>query len=222
MISPNIVTFSKDTPLIADGDTGFGGPVMIRRTVQLYATSGIAGLHIEDRMESKQGGSPESMDLISQNEFTQRISAAVAARKDIGSDMVIIARSDALRTFGFEEAVRRLKAAKACGADMGFLNGVRTKEEAIRVVKELDFPVVLSVAYGDLTPAISVNEAQEMGYAVIVFPLTSINPAFSAIRGCMKGLKRNGELGLEDRRSPAEIIGTFKRLNHSLEDISLT
>jgi 2-methylisocitrate lyase-like PEP mutase family enzyme len=186
---------------------------MVRRTVQLYATTGIAGLHIEDRMESEQGEHSKSMDLISQNEFTQRISAAVAARKEMGSDVVIIARSDALNTLGFEEAIRRLKAARAHGADAGFLYGVRTKEEAAKVVKELNFPALLNMTYGGSTPDISVNEAQEMGYAAIIFPLASISPASRAIRGCLEGLKQNGKLGSDDKRVSSNIAHALERLN---------
>lgn len=138
-----IANISLSTPLIADADTGYGGPIMVNRTVQAYARSGVAGLHIEDQVQSKRCGHLQGKELVEEDVFFTRIRAAVSAREAMNSDIVIIARTDALQKFGWEEAVRRLQGARACGADVGFLEGVRTKEEAAQAAKALDFPMLV-------------------------------------------------------------------------------
>ena len=170
---------------------------MIRRTVQLYAYSGISGLHIEDRVEDKNDGN--ALNLISLVDFTARVTAGVEGRLAMKSDIVIIACTRALQSKGFDEAIRRLKAARLAGADMGFVNGVRSKEEAARVVKELDFPCLLNMTYGGPTPEISVKEAQEMGYKIIIFPMATISPTWKVVASSLESLQKEGEMKEGDR-----------------------
>ena len=146
-----IANISPSTPLIADADTGYGGPIVVNRTVQAYARSGVAGLHIEDQVQTKRCGHLQGKELVETDVFLTRIKAAVAARKAMGSDILIIARTDALQKFGWEEAIERLKAAKRCGADVGFLEGVRSKDEAAQAVKALAFPLLVCFQALNLT-----------------------------------------------------------------------
>lgn len=117
-------------PVIADADTGFGGPAMVARTVQQYARAGVAALHIEDQVQTKRCGHLMGKQVVSREEFLTRIRAAVIARDSIpgGSDFVIIGRTDSAQVLGMDEAVERLKLAAAAGADVCFIEGVRSKE----------------------------------------------------------------------------------------------
>ena len=201
-----IANISPATPIIADADTGYGGPIVITRTVQAYARSGVGGLHIEDQVQTKRCGHLQGKELVDSGVFLTRIRAAVSARKAIGSDIVIIARTDALQRYGWDEAIKRLKAAKACGADVGFLEGIRSGEEARNAVKALDFPLLLNMVYGGSTPAISVAEAREIGFKIVIFPFAALSPAYHAIKHSMQFLKDKGELEDAARMTPKKIF----------------
>jgi 2-methylisocitrate lyase-like PEP mutase family enzyme len=118
-----IANLNPNVPLIADADTGYGGPNMVARTVAAYDRAGVAGLHIEDQVITKRCGHLAGKTVVDKDEWRQRTSAAVQARDRLGSDIVIIARTDALQTHSFDEAIERLKIAAECGADVAFLEG---------------------------------------------------------------------------------------------------
>jgi 2-methylisocitrate lyase-like PEP mutase family enzyme len=130
-----IASLDRSVPVIADADTGFGGPVMVARSVERYILGGVAGLHIEDQVTTKRCGHLMGKELVDIPTYVARIRAADAARKRLEDDIVIIARTDSLQSLGFDEAVRRLKAAVAAGADVAFLEGMKTKEEMREIVK---------------------------------------------------------------------------------------
>lgn len=118
-----IANLNPGVPLIADADTGYGGPNMVARTVAAYHRAGVAGFHIEDQIQTKRCGHLGGKEVVSVDAFEQRVRAAAQARESLHSDIVIIARTDALQTHNFDEAVRRLKLAINAGADVAFLEG---------------------------------------------------------------------------------------------------
>jgi methylisocitrate lyase len=126
---------SPTTPVIADADTGCGGPIMVARTTEQYSRSGVAAFHIEDQVQTKRCGHLGGKILEDKDTYVTRIRAAVQARQRIGSDIVIIARTDSIQTHGYEESVARLRAARDAGADVGFLEGITSKEVARQVVR---------------------------------------------------------------------------------------
>lgn len=194
-----IANIDQNVPLIADADTGYGGPIMVARTVEAYARSGVAGLHIEDQVQTKRCGHLKGKELVDLDVFSSRIRAAVAARKRIGSDIVIIARTDALQDLGYKEAIKRLRAVRDLGADVGFLEGMDSIEMFKKVVKDLaPWPLLLNMVEGGITPTVSAAEAQELGFRIIIHPLASIAPAYFAIRTGLQKLKRNGRMDHED------------------------
>jgi 2-methylisocitrate lyase-like PEP mutase family enzyme len=141
-------------PVIADADTGFGGPLNVARTIRLYEHAGVAGCHIEDQVFPKRCGQLRGKDVVDIQVYLERIRSAVEARVD--PDFVIIARTDArqAKAFGgehagraaFDEGVRRLKAALDAGADMAFMESPRTEEECAQLVKKLaPKPVLINV-----------------------------------------------------------------------------
>jgi len=142
-----IASLSPSTPLIADADTGYGGAIMVGRTVTSYIRAGVAGLHLEDQVVNKRCGHLKGKQLVDINEYASRIRAAVLAREQCGGDIVIIARTDALQSFGYDEAITRLRAAIDVGADVAFLEGVTSREDAERACKELHLRPVCSTMY---------------------------------------------------------------------------
>jgi len=190
-----ISSLDPTVPVIADADTGFGGPTMVARTVYQYHRAGIAGLHIEDQVQTKRCGHLTGKQVVSKEEFVTRIRAAVNARKEIpgGSDIVIIARTDCAQILGMDEAIVRLKAAADVGADVAFIEGVKTKEDLQKTVQALaPTPVLVNVISGGLTPSFTCEEAEEMGAKIIIFSLISAVAAVHAIRAAMHSLKKTG------------------------------
>ncbi|KAF8893831.1 Pyruvate/Phosphoenolpyruvate kinase-like domain-containing protein [Infundibulicybe gibba] len=163
-------------PVIADADTGFGGPAMVGRTVTQYAKSGVAGMHIEDQVQTKRCGHLLGKQVVSREEFLTRIRAAVIARDAIpgGSDFVIIGRTDSAQVLGMEEAIERLKLAADAGADVCFIEGVKSKELLESTVAALaPKPVLVNVISGGLTPPFTYKEAEAMGAKIITCSLLS-------------------------------------------------
>ncbi|KIX05634.1 uncharacterized protein Z518_03606 [Rhinocladiella mackenziei CBS 650.93] len=180
-------------PVIADADAGYGGPIMVARTVQQYAASGVAGLHIEDQVLTKRCGHLAGKEVVERDVFVSRIAAAVAARKRIGSDIVIIARSDALQTHGYEEAISRLKAAQTVGADVAFFEGLTSKEQAQKIVQDLaPMPVLLNMVEAGATPSFSAAEAKEIGFKIMIVPFATIVPTYYAMKEELRALKEEG------------------------------
>ncbi|KAF6810538.1 carboxyphosphonoenolpyruvate [Colletotrichum plurivorum] len=202
-----IANLDPSVPLIADADTGYGGPNQVARTVAQYHRSGVAGLHIEDQIQTKRCGHLGGKAVVDADVFAQRIRAASAARQRLGSDIVIIARTDALQTHGFDEAVRRLEVAVEAGADMGFLEGVKTAEEAREVCRRLaPTPMLLNMVEHGATPSWTPTEAKELGFKLIIFPFASIGPAYKAIKGGFLRIKETGTTGLEKSFTPKKLF----------------
>lgn len=202
-----IANLDPATPLIADADTGYGGPNNVARTVEQYHRSGVAALHIEDQIQTKRCGHLGGKEVVSIDTFTQRIAAAVQARERIGSDIVIIARTDALQTDDFEEATRRLKAAIGAGADVAFLEGVTTSEEARMICQELSpTPVLLNMVEHGATPSWTPKEAQELGFKIIIFPFVAIAAAYEAIRKSFESVKQTGQTGTAADFTPRKLF----------------
>lgn len=182
-------------PVIADADTGFGGPIMIARTVQQYAKAGVAALHIEDQVQTKRCGHLVGKQVVSREEFLVRVRAAVLARDAIpgGSDFVIIARTDSAQVLGMAEAIARVKLAAKVGADVCFVEGVKDKAQLEDTVAALaPKPVLVNVISGGLTPSFTSSEAEAMGAKIIIFSLVSCVAMVHAVRSAMHLLKKTG------------------------------
>ncbi|KAJ5649123.1 Methylisocitrate lyase [Penicillium longicatenatum] len=202
-----IAQLDPSIPIIADADTGFGGPIMVARTVSQYARSGVAALHIEDQIQMKRCGHLGGKILDDTESFLSCIRAAVQARKRIGSDIVISARTDASQMYGYEESLARLKAARDAGADMGFLEGVSSKEMARQVVQDLaPWPILLNMVEHGATPIISAEEAKNFGFKAIIVPFAALAPAYVAIKETYEKLKREGITGSDSSFTPQKLF----------------
>jgi len=206
-----IANLDPSIPLIADADTGYGGPNMIARTVASYDRAGVSALHIEDQIQTKRCGHLGGKEVVDAVTFASRIAAATNARDSLGSSILIIARTDALQGLGYDEALKRLRSAVAAGADIGFLEGITSRDECRRICKDMaPTPMLLNMVEHGATPSITPEEAQEMGFRVIIFPFAAIAPAYYAIRAAFTRVKETGRTGLQKEFTPKrlfEIVG---------------
>ncbi|KAI9872835.1 MAG: hypothetical protein M1830_001133 [Pleopsidium flavum] len=204
-------------PLIADMDTGYGGPIMVANAVEQYIRAGVAGFHIEDQVQNKRCGHLQGKMVVETEIFLSRIRAAKFAKDKCGSDIVLIARTDALQQLGYQECITRLKAARDVGADVGLLEGFTSKELARQAVQDLaGWPLLLNMVENGATPIITVEEAQEMGFRIMIFSFASLAPTYTAIKTTLEKLKREGVTGVGKDLTPRmlfEVCG----LNESMK-----
>ncbi|KFY01695.1 hypothetical protein V497_07003 [Pseudogymnoascus sp. VKM F-4516 (FW-969)] len=194
-------------PLIADMDTGYGGPIMIANSVKSYIRAGVAGFHIEDQIMNKRCGHLKGKRVVPAEEFYTRVSAAKAAKDAMHSDIVLIARTDALQMHGYDECIQRLKTARDIGADVGLLEGYTSKEMAARAVKDLaPWPILLNMVENGATPVITTKEAKEMGFRIMIFSFASLAPAYVAIQTTLERLKSEGVVGTGKDVTPLKIF----------------
>ena len=167
--------------LIGITSNSFGGAINVARTIYKYHRAGVAGLHIEDQVQTKRCGHLMGKQVVSREEFVTRIRAAVIARDSVpgGSDFVVIGRTDSAQVLGMEEAVLRLKLAADAGADVCFIEGVKTADLLKSTVAALaPKPVLVNVISGGLTPSFTCQEAEDMGAKIISeFPRAAPHPA---------------------------------------------
>ncbi|KAJ5502794.1 hypothetical protein N7463_005668 [Penicillium fimorum] len=194
-------------PLIADMDTGYGGPLMVSKSVQQYIQAGVAGFHIEDQIQNKRCGHLNGKKVVSLDEYLMRIRAAKLAKDRLHSDIVLIARTDALQQHGYEECIRRLKAARDIGADVGLLEGFTSKEQAQQAVQDLaPWPLLLNMVENGASPLITTKEAEEMGFRIMIFSFATITPAYMGIKATLERLKADGVIGVPEGLGPRTIF----------------
>lgn len=191
-----IANLVPDIPVIADADTGYGAAINVARTVAGYISAGVAGLHLEDQVVTKKCGHLAGKELVSAREYLTRIQAAVKTRKKMGSDIVIIARTDALASLGLDEAIRRLKAAIEAGADVAFLEAISKREEVETLGKAFHatgVPLMYGMVQGSSALPLTIQEAKGLGYKIMVYAALCLAPTYLAISQAMEVLKTTGD-----------------------------
>lgn len=191
----NQVSRMIDVPLIVDADTGFGEPLNTARSIQTLEDAGVAGCHIEDQVNPKQCGHSEGIQVVSRQLALQRISAAVAARRD--PNFLIIARTDARSAVGLDEAIARGKAFRAAGADVVFAEALRSPEEVTKFRDEVDAPLMVNLnEFGSHEP-LTVDQLTNLGIAIAIYPMTLTRLAMGAVqRGIDTILASGSQLSL--------------------------
>jgi methylisocitrate lyase len=194
-----------DVPVISDADTGFGDVSSVERTVALYESAGLAGLHLEDQQLPKRCGHLSGKTLVETSQMVAKIKAAVSARRD--SDFVIIARTDARGVVGLEEALERANAYVAAGADMVFPEALQSADEFVRFAEELTVPLMANMTEFGKSPLLSVRELGEMGFAAVLFPVTVFRVAMKAAERALSQLADVGTQQdlLKDMQTRAEL-----------------
>jgi 2-methylisocitrate lyase-like PEP mutase family enzyme len=201
-----IASLDPTVPVIADADTGFGESLALARTVRAYMAGGVAALHIEDQPLNKRCGHLSSKELVSEETYFRRIRAAAQARDALraqtGQDIIIIARTDSLQSLGYEAAVDRLRRAREAGAEVAFLEGITTKEQCENVCKDVDgMPVLLNMVSGGVTPELTVDEANKLGFKIVIFPSALFSVVMEAVQKQLQHLKNTGRQIVTEYRS---------------------
>lgn len=202
-----------DIPLICDADTGYGNAVNVRRTVEEFEAAGVAAIHLEDQVAPKRCGHlPGSRPVVTMDEHVGKIEAALAARRD--PDFIIIARTDAASAHGVDEAVRRGKAYRQAGADVVFVElktGPSIMQDLQRVTSEIDAPCLVNIDGGGKLGELTVEEIEELGFRIAIYPGLARYAAGYAIRDALGVLKREGST-----RKARERMLSFTEYNQAL------
>jgi carboxyvinyl-carboxyphosphonate phosphorylmutase len=179
-----------DIPVFADGDTGHGNVTNVIRTTREFEKAGAAGFFIEDQEYPKRCGHTEGKRVIPVEEMVPKIKAAVDARVD--SDLVIMARTDALGVNGIEDAIERANKYREAGADMIFVEALTSREQMIRIRREIPGPLMASQVEQGKTPIMNTKELEELGFNAVVYPGTSFMVTAYALRDVMSELLKTG------------------------------
>ncbi|MBP3960377.1 methylisocitrate lyase [Gemmata sp. G18] len=178
-------------PLLCDADTGFGEALNVERTVRMFESAGVAGIHLEDQEMPKRCGHLSGKSVVSAEVMVAKIRAAVAAKKD--KDFVVLARTDAKGVHGFDDAVTRAKMYLDAGADGIFPEAMESREEFERFAKAVPGATLLAnmTEFGK-SPNIDVKALGAMGYRLILFPLTAFRAAMKTAEDTLRDLMTNG------------------------------
>jgi methylisocitrate lyase len=178
-------------PLLCDADTGFGEALNVERTVRLFEAAGVAGIHLEDQEFPKRCGHLSGKSVVPAEAMAAKVRAAVAAKRD--KDFVIIARTDAKGVHGFDDAVRRAKLYLDAGADAIFPEAMESRDEFERFAKAVPGAVLLAnmTEFGK-SPLLDVRTLGEIGYRLVLFPLTAFRAAMKAAEDTLRDLFANG------------------------------
>jgi carboxyvinyl-carboxyphosphonate phosphorylmutase len=180
-----------DVPLISDADTGYGNQINVIRTIAEFERAGVAAVHIEDQVTPKKCGHMSGKQLVAAEEMARKVEAAVAARAN--PEFMLIARTDAVAVEGLDGALERAKRYRDAGADMLFVEAPRTREEIEKVAETFsDIPLLFNWVEGGRSPAVSLQELQELGFRLVIFPVSMLFAATSAMRSLAGSLRTNG------------------------------
>jgi len=194
-------------PVLGDGDTGYGNALNVRRTVRGYAAAGFACIMIEDQEAPKRCGHTRGKRVVERAEALQRIRAAVDER-EAGTDILIMARTDARRTNGLEEALERCRAFADLGADMLFLEAPHSRAEMERFCRELPGHKMANMLEQGDTPILPPAELSAIGFKIAAYPLTLLGSAIGAMQAALVRLRAGlPAQGLPDFAALREIVG---------------
>ena len=176
-------------PVIADADDGYGNPLNVMRTVREYEAAGVAALHIEDQVAPKRCGHMEGKEVIDASEMVEKVRAAVEAR----SELAIIARTDARAVHGLDEALERARRYREAGADVLFVEAPETEDEIVAVAEAFpDTPLVFNWVEGGKTPRLELDRVRELGFALVIFPISTLLAASRAVADTLVHLRADG------------------------------
>ncbi|PWL33227.1 isocitrate lyase/PEP mutase family protein [Marivita sp. XM-24bin2] len=176
-------------PVLADGDTGYGNAMNVRRTVAGYARAGAAAVMIEDQVAPKRCGHTKGKLVVDRAEAIDRVRAADDARRASGQDILIIARTDARHGHGLDEALARAEAFHAAGADILFVEAPHSEAEMRRICSELPGWKMANMVEGGATPILPPEQLADIGYNHAAYPLTLMSAAMRAMQDALAALR---------------------------------
>ena len=175
-------------PLIVDADTGFGSALNVMRTVRELEGARCAAIQLEDQVDPKRCGHLDGKQVVAVEVFAEKVRAAATAR----AHLVVIARTDARATDGFDEAVRRGLAYRVAGADVVFPEALETEEEFAAYAREVPGPLLANMTEFGKSPNLSVARLAELGYRLVIFPVSAARVAAAQVRAFYGDLLRQG------------------------------
>jgi len=179
-----------NTPLIADGDTGYGGPLNVSHTVRGYEAAGASVIQLEDQDFPKKCGHTLGRLVIPTEDMALKIRVAVDTRDD--PNFLIIARTDARTTHGLDEALRRADAYAEAGADILFVESPESEAEMEKICRSFDLPLVANMVEGGRTPVLDAARLKELGYRIAIYPATGFLATAAALDAAYGALHRDG------------------------------
>ena len=177
-------------PLIVDSDTGYGNALSVWKLVKELESAGAAGIFLEDQKWPKRCGHMQGKEVIPQEEYTEKLGAAVDAREN--KDFIIVARTDSRATEGLEVAIERGIQNKKTGADAVFIEAPKTLDEMKRIGKEIKAPLVANMIEGGATPMNSAQTLNKIGFNIILYPLSILFANTYATMSILEELKKTG------------------------------
>ncbi len=170
---------ATDKPLIADGDTGYGGLLNVHHTVRGYEKAGVAMIQLEDQQTPKKCGHTPNRHIVSTEEMVNKIKVASDARSS--RDFLILARTDARASAGLDEAIRRAEAYAKAGADAIFIEAPESVEEMKKIGASVEAPLVSNQLHGGKTPILPQAELKQMGFGAAIYPTAGLFAAAKAL-----------------------------------------
>jgi 2,3-dimethylmalate lyase len=199
---------ATSTPLIADGDTGYGGLLNVDHTVRGYEAAGAQAIQIEDQEFPKRCGHTPGRRVVPLGDAVRRIKVAAQARSS--RDFLIVARTDARTAEGLDEALRRGEAFAQAGADILFIESPESVAEMERIGRAFDLPLVANMVEGGRTPLLGRQELEAIGFRLAIFPASGFLAAAAALRSVYDEILANGSS--RDWRGDLYPFGDFTRL----------
>lgn len=181
-----------DTPLIADGDTGYGGLLNVDHTVRGYEAGGVAGIQLEDQEFPKKCGHTLGRRVIPLEDMVKKIRVASDARSS--ADFLIIARTDARTALGMDEAMRRVQAYSEAGADILFVESPESEAELARIASSLDKPVLVNNVEGGRTPILPKSRLEQLGFKLAIYPASGFLAMGHALQQAYTALQKDDTL----------------------------
>ena len=182
------ITKMSNLPLIVDVDTGFGEVINVTRTVSDLESIGVAAVQIEDQLFPKRCGHLEGKEIINSNEFAKKIYAA----KSVSKDMLVIARTDAKAVEGIDSAIERAKLYKDAGADIIFPEALETEEEFKLFAESVNGDMLANMTEFGKTPYYPAEKFADMGYKIIIYPVSGLRTALNAISALFDEIMETG------------------------------
>ena len=177
-------------PLIVDSDTGYGNALSVWKLVKELESAGAAGIFLEDQKWPKRCGHMQGKEVIPQEEYTEKLGAAIDAREN--KDFIIVARTDSRATEGLEEAIERGIQNKKTGADAVFIEAPISLNEMKKIGKEIKAPLVANMIEGGATPMNSAQTLNKIGFNIILYPLSVLFANTFATMNILQELKNTG------------------------------
>ena len=179
-------------PVLVDADTGYGNPLNVLRTVELYHAAGAAGLFLEDQVWPKRCGHMRGKQVVERAEWLSKLRAVRSSRAT--RDLFLVARTDARAALGLDEAIARGQAARELGADAIFIEAPESVAELERIAEAIPGPKVANMVEGGKTPLLAPAELHRLGFDLIVTPLAALLAAARSVREVYSELRRNGTM----------------------------